>query len=181
MKTIFNILISALLLLIAFPTDTHAQASQSPYNVSNPYYTWPFPIGGYSDSTAVKYFNSRVDTVPNTWYPTLRTFLRVGGYSLSSFTVEVSDTARLMITVKARTRPRATGTVAGAWTTILSDSLANYGASSSSGAIQEYSIRDTDSDLLDAVDTEIMIIISHSADRNDTQRTADRRIRFNYK
>jgi len=80
MKTIFNILISALLLLIAFPTDTHAQASQSPYNVSNPYYTWPFPIGGYSDSTAVKYFNSRWDTVPNTWYPTLRTFLRVGGY-----------------------------------------------------------------------------------------------------
>jgi len=62
MKTIFNILISALLLLIAFPTDTHAQASQSPYNVSNPYYTWPFPIGGYSDSTAVKYFNSDGNT-----------------------------------------------------------------------------------------------------------------------
>lgn len=180
-KSIMSILICMLTLMVSFSAE--AQTNQAPNNFKL-FNSWRIPVGGYADSTSVSYFNSRTDTLyAKDWRQGgSAEFIKVGGARLVSLTVETTDTVRLLVTIKKRTASRNSDVAASAWTTIsaASDSLSNFGASAASGTVLEIPIRDYDASLFDNVDQELMIILTHYADRNDTQRTAKRRARLNW-
>lgn len=165
----------AFIIALIVPQASDAQVNKSPYS-QNSFYSWTIPVGGYADSGAVHYWAGRLDTLPNTWYPTTKNYIRVGGARLSSITVDATDSSNYTIVVKSRVMSHDGGT-AGAWTTILSDS----GSSVSTGIPKEFSLRDFDSDLFDGVDQELMIILQETAWGNhDTQLTAYRRVFLNW-
>ena len=135
----------------------------------------------------MKTFVGRVDTLffrywinrSNGAYQT-PAFIRVGGAERASITMDVNDTCSIGIVAKARTRSLGYG-AASAWATVLTDSLRNIGSTASSGLVKEYSITDTDSDLFDAVDTELMIICTTNADIHGVTGNERRRVRLNWK
>lgn len=178
MKTIA---LSAIAIILAI-SITSAQTNQPP--TPKNYNSWLFPIKGYGDSTAVAYYTGRVDTLAATYHSTAKYvtgYFRNAAASIITLTVDVSDTGNVKVEVKTRTRSAGYG-AASSWSAILTDSLVNTGASASSGLVKEFSLKDGDSDLFDAVDQEYMVILTHSAwGSNDTQGTARRRVRINWK
>lgn len=179
MKTKITFILCAVLFVFGALT---AQTNQPP--TPNDYKSWLVPIKGYSDSTAVKYYTGRVDTIAYTYHATAKyvlTYFPYVGCNYLSFTIDLSDTGNVGVVVKSRVRTKSYG-AAGSWATTLTDSLVNSGASASSGLVKEFSLKDYDSDLFDGLDQEFMIIVTHSAwGDNDTQGTARRRVRLNWK
>lgn len=179
MKKFFVFLAISIAAIFAFSDNASAQTNKSPKDFIF-YNSWPWPSGARGDSAYVKYYVNRKDTLYDRhWYRGTATFLKIGGLSRSSITLDVSDTMSVGIVAKSRTRASATA-AASAWATILTDSIQNTGAASSSGLVKEFSLVDTDSDLFDAVDTEIMVILTSNAWTSDTQGTAYIRARLNW-
>jgi len=164
--------------------STNAQPSNTPPKPNN-YNKWSVPVKGYTDSTAVDFYTGRVDTIAYTYHATAKyvtSYIPYAGTKFLTFTLGVSDTGNVAILVRSRVKSLATGYAAGAFATILSDSIVNSGSSASSGLTKEFSLKDGDSDLFDGFDQEFMIILTHSAwGSNDTQGTARRRLTFNSK
>jgi hypothetical protein len=177
MKNIIQFIVIGLMFLLAVPTNTEAQTNNNPGNAKL-YNSWIIPVKNYADSTAVVHYANRVDTIyAKHWRLGTAEFIRVGGAKRSSITVDVTDTMSVDVIVRARTRSAGYG-AASAWATIVDDSLQN--ATSSSGLVKEFSLVDSDTDLFDNVDTELMIILTHNAWTGDTQGTAKRRVRLNW-
>lgn len=178
MKTKLIAIICAVLLVFG---TLAAQTNQPP--TPNDYKKWAVPIKGYSDSTTVPFYTGRVDTLAFTYHATAKYVLTYFPYAATpylSFTIGVTDTANIAVLVRSRVRSMGTGYAAGAFSTILTDSLVNSGASASSGISKEFSLKDLDSDLFDGLDQEFFIILTHSAwGDNDTQGTARRKVTFN--
>jgi hypothetical protein len=187
MKSIFAVLILALAVMLTFGMNTaQAQTNEAPNNI-NLFKSWNIPVAGYADSTAVKTFSGRVDTLFFRYWINRTSgayqtpyFTRVGGAERVSITLDVSDTCSIGIVAKARTRSVGYGT-SSAWATVLTDSIRNIGAAASSGLVKEFSITDTDSDLFDALDTELMIICTTNADIHGSSGNERRRVRLNWK
>jgi hypothetical protein len=187
MKSIFAVLILVLAVLLSLGMNTaQAQTSGAPNNVAQ-YNSWNIPVRGYADSTFVKSYSGRVDTLFFRYWINRTTgtyqapvFIRVGGAERASITLDVADTCSIGIVAKARTRSVGYG-AASAWATLLTDSIRNIGATASSGLVKEFSITDTDSDLFDAVDTELMIICTTNADIHGSSGNEYRRVRLNWK
>ena len=163
MKKYLAILVALLMILMVMPNVAQSQVNEAPNNASL-FRSWSIPTGGYADSVSVKAYANRLDTLHFRYWINRTSgayqspvYIRVGGASRASITLDVNDTCSVDLIVKARTRSQGYG-AASAWTTIIDDSLQCTGASASSGLVREYSITDTDSDLFDAVDTEIIII-----------------------
>lgn len=157
-----------------------AQTNQSPQS-QKLYYAWNIPFSGYADSTWVYANSGRVDTLyAKHWRWGTAEFIRVGGAKRSSLTIDVTDSMSIDVVVKSRTRSAGFG-AASAWATIIDDSLDNSTTPSSSGLVKEFSIVDSDSDLFDNIDTELMIILTCLAHQpRDTQGTAKLRARLNW-
>ena len=163
MKKYLIVLVSFIMMLLVMPNVAQSQVNEAPNNVSL-FRSWAIPTAGYADSVSVKAYASRLDTLHFRYWINRTNgayqspvYIRVGGASRTSITLDVTDTSSIDIVVKSRTRSQGFG-AASAWTTILDDSLQCTGASASSGLVKEFSLTDTDSDLFDAVDTEIIII-----------------------
>jgi hypothetical protein len=187
MKSKFAVLILVLAAMLTFGMSTaQAQTSNAPNNV-NLFNAWNIPVKGYSDSTSVKTFVGRVDTLFFRYWIDRTSgayqtpyFIRVGGAERATITMDVNDTCSIGIVVKSRTRSLGYG-AASAWGTIVTDSLRNIGSTASAGLVKEFSITDTDSDLFDAVDTELMIICTTNADIHGVTGNERRRVRLNWK
>lgn len=185
MKRILASLIMFIVVVTMAFNVSQAQTNQSPNNFDL-FKAYNIPVNGYPDSTSVKTFVGRIDTLYSRYwinrtsaaYQTPQYF-RVGGASRSSITLDVSDTCSIGIVVKARTRSLGFGAAA-AWATIATDSIRNIGSSASSGLVKEVSLVDTDSDLFDALDTELMIICTTNADIHGTTGNERRRVRLNW-
>lgn len=186
MKKLFALfLILFVVMVMAFSNTVQAQTNEAPNNVAL-YRSWNIPVGGYSDSVLVKSYVGRVDTLFFRYWINRTSglyqapvFIRVGGASRSSITMDVNDTSSTGIVVKARTRSAGYG-AASAWATLLTDSLQCTGSAASSGLVREYSIVDTDSDLFDALDTELMIICTTNAWTHGITGNERRRVRLNW-
>jgi hypothetical protein len=79
----------------------------------------------------------------------------VAGANLLSLVVTVEDSCELDIVVQYKTN--------GTWTTVLTDSLISTVAA---GATKEWSIRDSDSDLLDGIYYPVRVIVTGQATGN---------------
>lgn len=184
MKRTIALLIMFVISLMVGMNTANAQ-NDAPNNFQL-FKSWNIPVAGYPESTSVKTYVGRIDTLyarywinrTNGTYQS-PVFIRVGGSNRSSITLDVNDTCSIGVVLKARTRSIGYG-AASAWTTIATDSIRNIGSAASSGLVKEVSINDTDSDLFDAVDTELMIICTTNADIHGVSGNERRRVRLNW-
>lgn len=182
-KSIGALVIFASLFTVAFGQTGANQPNQAPNSIQQGY-SWSIPVAGYPDSTSVKIYASRLDTLHYKYWVNRTSgavqtaeYIQPGYYNRSSIVIDVTDTASTDIIVKARTRSRGYGAAA-AWATILDDSMQCLTAS---GTVKEFSLVDTDSDLFDALDSEIIIILTTNAHGLDVSNTnVRRRVRLNY-
>lgn len=169
-KSFIPVLLAALIVMLALPSLGSAQntANVSPNTIAAGY-SFAMPVAGYPDSTNPKIYANRVDTFYAKYWINRSTaayqspeYYRLGFFNRSSITIEVNDTASIAITVKYRTKKKSTsGGAASAWSAaIITDSLQSLTAG---GIVKEFSIVDTDSDLFDALDTELLIITTVNA------------------
>lgn len=169
-------------LVFLFSGIVQAQTNQPP--TPKDFKSWQIPVKGYPDSTGVAYYTGRVDTIAYKYHATAKyvtEYFPFVAANYLSFTIDLSDTGNVGVVVKSRVPSKGYG-AASAWATTLTDSLVNSGASASSGLVKEFSLKDYDSDLFDGLDQEFMIILTHSTwGSNDTQGTARRRVRLNWK
>jgi len=178
-KHIFAVIIVCLLAMLVFQ-PMQAQTNLNPNNYKL-YNSWPLAVGGYSDSTSVAYYSSRVDTLgfSTHWRNGTAAFTKVAGAAFSSITIDATDTCDLDFVVRSRARIAAgADSGASAWATIVTDSFA---VASVNGLTREYSLKDLDSDAFDGIDQDVMIIITHVATGNATQGNERRRVRLNWK
>lgn len=185
------LILSVVIMFAALFQTASAQnpTNQSPNTMATGY-SFTAPIAGYPDSTNVKIYANRVDTVYAKYWINRSTaayqtpeFYRIGYFNRSSVTIDVTDSSSTGIVVKYRTRNRASnGGAASAWSAaIITDSLQCLTAG---GIVKEFSLVDTDSDLFDAVDVEVMFILTTNAWGVDYTAnlagTLKRRFRINY-
>ncbi len=181
------LLITFLLAMIASLGNAQIAVKQSPNTITMGY-VWDMPVSGYPDSVAPKFTPSRVDTLYSKYWINRTSgayqspeFYRLGFFNRSSLTIDVNDSASVGLVVKYRTRSRGFG-AASAWSAaIITDSLVSTTAG---GIVKEWSLVDTDSDLFDAVDVELLIIVTNNAWGIDytanAAGTLRRKVRLNY-
>ena len=192
-KNTFPVLTLMLGVILAFVLFTDTASAQNPVNISPNTvatgYSFPMPVKQYPESTLVKIYANRVDTLyAKYWinrtsaaYQTPE-FYRLGYFNRSSVTIDVTDSSSTGIVIKYRNRNRlATGGAASTWSTALTDSFVCVTAS---GTVKEFSLVDTDSDLFDALDVDVMFILTTNAWSLDYTAnlagTLKRQVRLNY-
>lgn len=173
MKNIFITIVLIIVGAMVFTNPVQAQTNVSPNNYKL-FNSWHIPVGGYSDSTSISYYNGRVDTLPN--WRSAQTTIAAAGAKLLSLTFQSDDTCHATVVVKSKVRGAATSTYA----TILTDSIYNWSGTVSTNYRRELSLKDGDSDLFDNVDQEFIVIVTYVSFGNDTEGTATMQYRLNW-
>lgn len=117
---------------------------------------------GPRDSVNFTYNTS--DTFPRagTYWATNSSTFKVGGLRYVDLEFIVKDTLQATFVVERRL-PAFTGTAAGSWATVYSDSIVNYsGASANTGKRSVYYLRSPETDYLDGLPFEYRIRVTYS-------------------
>lgn len=183
MKKVFAILLGLLVILAALPSLADAQSSQAPGNLQVGY-SYNVPVAGYPDSTSVKAYASRIDTLYERYWINRSTgayqtptYYKLGFFNRVSVSIDASDSSSTDVIIKYRHRSRGYG-AAGSWVTALDDSAVAV----ANGIVKEFALVDNDSDLFDALDVEIIIILTTNAHDIEVTNAATlrRRVRLNF-